>query len=130
MGIKRIISIICLMLVTSSLSSASLSELFIMAEDGTFLGNFGSEYDSQSVYNQYGNYGSPYSSKSIMNPYGTYGSDYSQYSPFNAYSSHGPWLMDRNGNNYGRLSINKYAHGVTNDSYRIALQLKAIRDSL
>jgi hypothetical protein len=117
-------------LVASSLSSASLSDLFIMAEDGTYLGNFGSEYDSNSVYNRYGNYGSPYSSKSIMNPYGTYGSDYSNYSPFNKYSSQAPWLMDRNGNNYGRLSINKYASGVTNDSYRIALQLKVIRDSM
>lgn len=94
MSIKRIISLICLVLLASSLSSASLSDLFIMAEDGTYLGNFGSEYDSKSVYNRYGDYGSRYSSKSIMSPYGTYGSDYSDYSPFNKYSSHAPWLMD------------------------------------
>ena len=127
---KKILLSFLLLLLTGGLFSASLSELFIMAEDGTYLGNFGSEYDSKSVYNQYGTYGSPYSSKSIINPYGTYGSDYSQYSPFNAYSSHGPWLMDRNGNNYGRLSVNKYASGVTDASYRIAIQLKAIRDSM
>ena len=33
------------------------------------------------------------------------------------------------GNSYGRLSVNRYASGVTNDSYRLALQLKALRDS-
>ena len=127
---KKILLLFLLLLLAGGLFAVSLSDLFIMAEDGTYWGNFESEYDSKSVYNQYGSYGSPYSSKSIMNPYGTYGSDYAQYSPFNAYSSHGPWLMDRNGNNYGRLSVNKYASGVTDASYRIAIQLKAIRDSM
>lgn len=127
---KKLIIILCLLLLTGSLFAVSLSEIIIVAEDGTFLGTFESEYASNSVYNQYGTYGSPYSSRSIMNPYGTYGSDYSQYSPFNAYSSQGPLLMDRRGNNYGRLSVNRYAPGVTDASYRIAIQLKAIRDSM
>ena len=107
----------------------SLNQLRIVADDGTFLGTFENEYSTNSVYNQYGNYGSPYSSNSIMNQYSNYGSDYSDYSPFNKYATHAPWIVDRYGNSYGRLSVNKYASGVTNDSYKIALQLKALRDS-
>lgn len=106
-----------------------LSQLRIVAVDGTFLGTFENEYSTNSVYNEYGNYGSPYSTNSIMNKYGNYGSDYSSYSPFNKYANDAPWIMDRYGNSYGRLSVNRYASGVTSDSYEIALQLKALRDS-
>lgn len=125
---------ICLALVLAfafaNIFAVPLNQLRIMADDGTFLGTFENEYSSNSVYNKYGNYGSPYNATSIMNKYGTYGSDYSQYSPFNKYASNGPWLVDKYGNNYGRLSLNKYASGVTNESYKLALQLKAMRDSL
>lgn len=108
----------------------SLADLMLVADDGTFLGTFESEYSKNSIYNQYGTYGTPYSAESIFNKYGNYGSDYSQYSPFNKYANNGPWLMDRRGNYYGRLSINKYAQGVTDYSYKLAFQLKAIRDSM
>ncbi|MBO4729149.1 MAG: hypothetical protein J5631_12055 [Spirochaetaceae bacterium] len=118
-----------LFFVSTSIFPVPLNQLRIVAEDGTFLGTFENEYSSKSVYNQYGNYGSPYSSNSIMNKYGTYGSDYSDYSPFNKYANNAPWIVDGYGDTYGRLSINKYATGVTNDSYKIALQLKALRDS-
>jgi hypothetical protein len=118
-----------LFFVSINVFPVSLNQLRIVADDGTFLGTFENEYSANSVYNQYGNYGSPYSNNSIMNQYGNYGSDYSDYSPFNKYANHAPWIVDRYGNSYGRLSVNKYASGVTNDSYRIALQLKALRDS-
>ncbi len=108
----------------------SLNQLMIVSEDGTFLGSFESEYFRDSIYNQYGKYGSKYETKSIFNKYGDYGSDYSDKTPFNKYANKAPWLVDRQGNRYGRLSINKYANGVTNDSYKLALQLKALRDSL
>lgn len=117
-------------IVTSCLFAVSLSELLIVSEDGIFLGTFENEYATNSVYNMYGTYGSPYSSSSIFNKYGNYGSDYSQYSPFNQYSNNGPWLMDRYGNYYGRLSINRYAVGVTDYSYKLAHRLKAMRDSM
>lgn len=125
---KVLITLSMLIFVVSSIYSVSLSDLRIVADDGTFLGTFENEYSTNSIYNQYGNFGSPYGSKSIMNKYSNYGSDYSQYSPFNAYSNKGPWLVDKYGKRYGRLSINRYASGVTTDSYKIALQLKAIRD--
>lgn len=109
--------------------AVSIGDLMIVAEDGTFLGTFENEYSSNSVYNQYGTYGSPYAQKSIFNKYGTYGSDYSSYSPFNKYSSNAPRLMDRRGNYYGRLSVNRYASGVTDYSYNLAVRLKTLRDS-
>ena len=130
-NLKKTVSIFFLLFgIIGSIFPVSLSQLKIIAEDGTFLGTFENKYSQKSVYNQYGNYGSPYASNSIMNRYGDYGSDYSQYSPFNAYASKTPWLVDGYGNTYGRLSINKYASGVTNDSYKIALQLKVLRDFL
>jgi hypothetical protein len=113
-----------------SLYAINLSELRIIAKDGTFLGTFENEYSSNSIYNKYGNYGSKYSSASIFNKYGTYGSDYSDQSPFNSYASNPPGLYDRRGNFYGTLSVNRYATGVTNDTYNLALRLKGIRDSM
>jgi hypothetical protein len=107
----------------------SISQLRIIASDGTFLGHLGNEYDSNSVYNKYGK-GSPYNSSGIMNKYSNYGSDYSNLSPFNRYANDPPGLYDGQGGFYGALSINRYARGVTDQSYRLALQLKALRDSL
>ena len=128
--IKKVSTLLFILFFAStSVFPVSLNQLIIVANDGTFLGTFENEYSTESVFNQYGNYGSPYSSNSIMNKYGTYGSDYSDYSPFNKYANNAPWIVDGYGNSYGRLSVNKYASDVTNDSYRIALQLKALRDS-
>ena len=126
---KIIIGSFAFLFFTGFAFSISLNQLRIVSDDGTFLGNFENEYSLKSVYNKYSDYGSPYSINSIMNKYGNYGSDYSDKSPFNKYGTSAPWLVDRYGNNYGRLSVNRYASGVTQDSYRIACQLKALRDS-
>ena len=131
MNLKKIVALFFLLpLLASSVFAVSLSELRIVAEDGTFLGTFEDKYSKNSIYNEYGTYGSKYSSNSIFNKYGNYGSDYSQYSPFNKYSNNAPWLMDKKGNYYGCLSVNKYAEGVTDYTYKLALQLKALRDSM
>ena len=127
---KRVLSVVFLVMMAVSVHAVSLNQLRIIASDGTFLGTFENEYSSNSIYNQYGRYGSPYNANSIFNKYGTYGSDYSDKSPFNQYANNAPGLYDRQGNFYGTLSINRYARGVTDDSRRIALQLKAIRDSM
>ncbi|MEL3909122.1 MAG: hypothetical protein P1P64_08995 [Treponemataceae bacterium] len=119
-----------LFILSVSVFAVSLEELHIVADDGTFLGTFEDKYETKSIFNEYGDYGSKYSTDSIFNKYGDYGSDYSDYSPFNKYASNAPWLYDNYGNCYGRLSVNKYADGVTNDSYELALALKAIRDSM
>lgn len=67
-----------------------------------------SEYDSESIWNEYGKYGNSYSSNSIWNEYGTYGSEYSSYSPFNEYASYPPVLVDKQGNFYGYFTVNEY----------------------
>jgi len=114
-----------------SLYAISLSELRIIASDGTFLGTLNeNEYDTNSIYNKYGKYGSHYNTTCIFNKYSNYGSDYSDKSPFNQYANNAPGLFDRQGNFYGTLSINRYAQGVTQQTYRLALQFKAYRDSL
>ena len=127
---KRLILFLLLPLLASSIFAISLSELRIVAKDGTFLGTFENEYSQNSIYNKYGTYGSKYSSNSIFNKYGNYGSDYSQYSPFNKYANNAPWLVDRRGNYYGCLSVNRCAEDVTDYTYKLALQLKALRDSM
>ena len=115
---------------SSAVFSVPLEELIIVSDDGKFLGSFEDQYATNSVYNKYGTYGSKFDSSSIFNKYGDYGSDYSDKSPFNDYANKAPWLMDRNGRRYGRLSTNRYASGVTNYSYNLACRLRGIRDSM
>jgi hypothetical protein len=111
--------------------AVSVSDLEIIASDGTFLGTLdGGQYSLDSIYNKYGGYGSKYDPDCILNKYGEYGSDYSDLSPFNMYASDPPGLYDGHGNFYGTLSINRYALGVTQQSYNLAIELKAYRDSL
>lgn len=126
---KSLFLLVLFLVATSCVFSIPLNQLHIEASDGTYLGTFENEYSGKSVYNHNGIYGSPNSARSIMNKNSNYGSNNSPLSPFNPNGSNGPWLVDRYGNIYGRLSVNKYASGVTNESYRIALQLKALRDS-
>ncbi|MEL3904163.1 MAG: hypothetical protein P1P63_03490 [Treponemataceae bacterium] len=127
---KKIFAVLVLLVLSVALFAVQLSDLFIMADDGTFLGTFENKYATKSIFNKYSDYGSKYATESIFNKYGDYGSNYSEYSPFNKYASQAPWLYDFNGNCYGRLSVNKCANGVTNDSYDLACKLKALRDSM
>jgi hypothetical protein len=74
----------------------------------TYLGCLNcSKYDADSLLNQYGEYGNKYSSKSIFNRYSDFGNRYSQYSPCNAYTQSAPAIVDREGNFYGHLTVNK-----------------------
>ena len=86
-------------------------ELLIFGGDGhkTFLGCLScSEYSSDSVLNEYGSYGNEYRSDSIFNKYGRFGSDYSTHSACNTSASDPPVIVDRQGNYYGRLTLNSY----------------------
>lgn len=63
---------------------------FLVAPDGTFLGNLSSNpFDPNSVNNPYGIYGNPNSANSIKNPNGIYGSPYSPNSVTNPYAPSG-----------------------------------------
>lgn len=48
---KKLILFLLLPLLVSSVFAVSLSELRIVAEDGTFLGTFENEYSKNSIYN-------------------------------------------------------------------------------
>ena len=67
-----------------------------------------SEYDTDSIWNEYGKYGSSYNSNCIWNEYGTYGSSYNSYSPWNSYSNDSPVVVDKDGNFYGYFTVNAY----------------------
>ncbi len=67
-----------------------------------------SKYDAGSVLNDYGSYGSRYSATSIVNQYSQYGSRYSSESACNPYTSSAPVVVDRAGNYYGELTVNRY----------------------
>jgi hypothetical protein len=71
-----------------------------------------SSFDSSSVFNQYGTYGNAYSATSVFNRYGDYGSRYGSHSACNPYASDPPVIVDRKGNYYGRLTVNRYAGSI------------------
>lgn len=74
-----------------------------------------SQYESDSVYNQYGNYGSSYSADSIFNQYSEYGSPYSNESACNPYANDPPVIVDQDGQFYGRLTLNAYHPQASNN---------------
>lgn len=67
-----------------------------------------SQYDAESIFNQYGSHGSRYSAQSVLNPYSEFGSLYSATSACNPYASDPPVIVDGNGTYYGRLTVNPY----------------------
>jgi hypothetical protein len=94
-------------------TASAQAELLLFGGKGrdVFLGCLTcSQYDSDSVLNRYGSFGSRYSATSIFNPYGDYGSKYGTHSACNRYASEPPVIVDRAGNFYGRLTLNR-SHG-------------------
>lgn len=109
-------------------------ELLLFSDDDKFLGCLNcSEYSSESICNQYGDYGSEYSSVSIWNEYSNYGSEFGSESPWNEFSSNGPKIVDRDGNYYGRFSINSISGYSNSEKLKEIYELlngdlKKIRD--
>ena len=126
---KNTFVIFAILLLANSIFAVELSDLRIVADDGTFLGTLENEFAPNSIFNEFGKYGNEFNSESILNEFGRYGSEISQYSPFNEYSNKGPILVDRRGKFYGRITLNKYAKDVTDLSYQIAVMLKKMQDS-
>ena len=92
---------------------ATASGATVIAEDGTYLGKIASEYNVESIFNDYGKYGGKYSGTSIWNEYGRYGGEYSRQSPFNKYSSTPPALI-KSGKVIGYLTVAKSHPGAVN----------------
>ena len=112
--------ILCTLLLLGLYSfSQAQSELLLFGGDGfdVFLGCLTcSEYETDSVFNEYGDFGSQYSTTSIFNRYGDYGSPYSSYSACNPYASDPPVIVDGDGNFYGALTMNRFHPDVTSSS--------------
>jgi len=119
------IYIIIIISLNYSISSFGQELLLYSSDNNTFLGCLNcNEFSSESICNEFGTYGSEFSSESIWNEFGTYGSEFSSYSPWNEFSSDGPKIVDKDGNYYGRFSINTFSGYDNSDS------LKKIYDSL
>jgi len=92
------------------LSGASFSDLldgYIVAQDGTFLGNIStSPVNSKSILNSVGAHGSEVRSDSIFNSVGRYGSSVSRYSAFNDIASSPPKVYTTDGEFIGYLTTN------------------------
>ena len=86
-------------------------QLLLFDEDHkTFLGCLNcSRTDKDSICDLYGEYGSPFNSGSIWNSFGNFGSELSNDSPWNQFSSSGPVIVDRAGQSYGRFTANRSA---------------------
>ena len=105
---KKFITIICMLLFEHLVFGQTLM-IFGGDDHDVYLGKLNaSEYDSESIWNEYGSYGNSYSSTSIWNEYSSYGSDYSSYSPFNEYATYPPVIVDAQGNFYGYFTVNEY----------------------
>ncbi|SAL50827.1 hypothetical protein AWB73_05290 [Caballeronia turbans] len=115
-----------LVMSTSSVSFAQTTPLLLFGgrDHNVFLGCLNcSQYDSNSVQNEYGSHGSPYSSESIFNHYSDYGSAYSSDSPCNHYADNPPVIVDQSGAFYGRLTLNQY-HPQANKNEQLAAWLE------
>lgn len=73
-----------------------------------------SEFDSNSICNEFGSYGSEFNSDSIWNEFSTFGSEFSSSSPWNEFSSSAPVIVDKSGNFYGYFTINEFHRKRTN----------------
>lgn len=94
----------------SATGLAGGQELLVFGGPGhkTFLGCLScSAYSSSSMQNEHSSYGSAFSSTSIFNKHSEFGSAYSQYSACAPYASDPPVVVDRAGQYYGRLTINR-----------------------
>jgi hypothetical protein len=91
---------------------ALLTGAKIIAQDdeNTYLGKIASEFDGDSIFNEFGKYGSHFSSQSIWNEFGTFGSEFSSCSPFNKFTTKPPMII-KNGKILGYLSANKSIKG-------------------
>lgn len=87
------------------------ASVFAQDDEQTYLGKIDTEYNSESIFNEYGTYGNEYSSKSIWNEYSEFGNKYNSLSPFNDYSSLPPMII-KNGKIIGYLTTNKFILGA------------------
>ena len=77
----------------------------IISADGTYLGELGPNWQSDSIFNDSSEYSSSWSSESIYNSSTEYGNSYSQESVFNDSASDPPSIINDAGEEIGKLSV-------------------------
>ena len=107
-----------------SLTTPGTSEIHLYGgrNRNTYLGCYRcSNYDSDSICNEYGTHGSDYSSTSVWNEYGTFGSQYNLSSPWNKYSiaDEVPVLVGADGTFYGYFTINVYRLNAFSEAFSL-----------
>ncbi|MBU6430321.1 MAG: hypothetical protein KGR26_15000 [Cyanobacteria bacterium REEB65] len=91
--------------IASDLTLDQLMGAQLVAHDGTPLGTFASEYDTDSIFNPYGAYGNPYGT-TVYNAYGDYGENQSsEQSPWNPNTTTPP-TFEKNGQVVAYLTVN------------------------
>lgn len=113
---RKYVIIVCL-LTLSFFASGQTLMIFGGDNHDVYLGKLNaSEYDSESIWNEYS----------------SYGSDYSSYSPFNEYAAYPPVIVDAKGNFYGYFTVNE--HKPKRAEFKLALIIyqyyKQIRDDV
>ncbi len=95
----------------------------IIAQDdaNTYLGTLSSEFNFESIFNEYSSYGSEFSSQSIWNEFATFGNEFNAYSPFNKFSTMPPMLLKK-GKIVGFLTTNKSIHNGVSPNLLKALK--------
>lgn len=123
-----------LLVMASTISSYSQT-LHLYAGDNhdEYLGCLNcNKFDVNSIWNQFSTYGNRFSTNSIWNKFGTYGNKFSNESPWNRFGTKPPVVVDKDGNFYGYLTINKYTNKRAD--FKLALTLyeyhEVIRDDV
>lgn len=115
--LKRIAGLVVVLgttAVSSDVTASDPSKIMVFGDrnNKVYLGCLScSQYETDSVWNQYGDYGSKYASSSMWNTYGDYGGKYSSYSPCNQYTNTSPVIVDGAGAYYGHLSVSSIYAG-------------------
>ena len=116
----RLIAALMLCVIVNSSHAQNICQLVagasVIASDGRYLGRVASNYDSESIFNEYGQFGGKYSSTSIWNEYGQYGGSYSSNSPFNPYTSTPPLLV-QDGRAIAHLTVNSSLQAAVNPNF-------------
>jgi hypothetical protein len=99
------------------------SSIIAQDNDNTYLGKIASQYNTESIFNEYGKYGSEYNTNCIWNEYSTFGNEYNSLSPFNDYSTKPPMII-KNGKIIGFLTTNKAIKGGLSPNLLIGLKDK------
>ena len=91
----------------SALTCGSIDGGILMGDsvEPTFLGFFGNDFASDSIFNSFGSFGSAFSSTSIFNEFSDWGSPFSAESAFNEFASRPP-IIQKSGQFVAFLTTN------------------------